>query len=94
MERYDPLLLLCGQFEDGGAEWFKAFGAWIAMRLRALEGGQGSGKKTADSSLQPTPKVQGGAYRNFLITAAMTNFDIDRLLVKVTTALGGRGRRD
>ena len=59
IERYKTLLVFCGQFEDGGAGWFKAFEAWIAMRLQALEG-EGLDKEAADSLLQSIAKVKAG----------------------------------
>ena len=79
------LCLQSGSYEQRVT--FKAFGPWFAMTLQALEGGQGSGKKTADSFLQPTSKVSGGAYRNVFITAATTILTFDRLLVKFMTEI-------
>ena len=59
-ERYKAPLTSCGRFEDRGAGWFKAFGAWIAGKLRGLEEGhEGLEKETADLCSRPASEGKG-----------------------------------
>ena len=52
-ERYEALLTVCGRHGHGGAGWFKAFGAWITVRLGELEEVKEGLEKTEKVSSKP-----------------------------------------
>lgn len=60
-ERYEALLIFCRRHGHGGAGWFKAFEAWITVRLGELEEGYEGLEKTEKASSKPAPEGKTGS---------------------------------